>query len=128
MKPGSFARTADTRFASEMLARATQRATIEGARQVDGAHVLWALLESDQELPRQALVASGADLHRLRELLQPPEALLELRRRLRDVEAEKQRAVDKQDYAAAGNAYMQEQQLRTELAEFETDWSNPGTS
>ena len=57
-----------------------------------------------------------------------PEALIELRRRLRDAEAERRKASDKHDYTAAGSAYEREQQLRAELAKLEAEWSNPGAS
>jgi ATP-dependent Clp protease ATP-binding subunit ClpA len=113
---------------SEVLARAGERAATEEARQVDGAHLLWALLESDEARVRFALLEAGADLDRLRELLMLPEALIELRRRLRDAEAETRKASDKHDYTAAGSAYDREQQLRAELAKLEAEWSNPGAS
>lgn len=77
---------------------------------------------------RFALLEAGADLDRLRQLLMLPEALIELRRRLCDAEAERRNASDKHDYTAAGSAYEREQQLRAELAKLEAEWSNSSAS
>ena len=115
------ARVVDRRV-SAVVAGARSQAAQDVDDDIHDIHILRHVLAQRDRMVLGALRRLGVDPAELRAALLPPERLVELRRALRDVVAEKRSAVEREDYAAASAAKARELDLRREVSEAQADW------
>ena len=98
----------------------------EAAQDVDDdihdIHILRHVIARRDRMVLAALRRLGIDPAELRAALLPPGRLVELRRSVRDVVAEKRAAAEREDYAAASAAKDKELDLRQHVADAQTEW------
>ena len=110
------------RRVSAVVAGARSEAAQDIDDDVHDIHILRHVLARRDRVVLAALRRLEVDPAALVAELLPPERLVELRRSLRDVVAEKRSAVEREDYAAAAAARGRELDIRREVAAAQLEW------
>ena len=119
---GQAAASVVERRVSAIIAGARSEAAQDVDDDIHDIHILRHIVARRDRMVLAALLRLGVDPAELRAALLPPERLVELRRALRVVVAEKRSAAEREDYAAASAAKDREIDLRGEVSGAQREW------